>query len=118
MGTTYDQSDPTVGFLHPNSQLRHPQAQLFQDRDRLPKFNNRGEIIGINPRLYQRWMTEFPDMLEGDLVWNMVTDPTKYPAYGAKPLDSNSNIQSRAPVDLLMQGPQRVILHEVSGVFC
>ena len=90
----------------------------MRDTDRLPQYANRGEIIAINPRLWDMWLTQVPDQLSNPAFWDILTDPEKYTKFRAQPLTDQSPIDAVAPVDILMSTIQRLLLHEVSGVSC
>ena len=115
-GTTRSQQAKNIAFLLPDYPYNYPAAATYPDLDRLPQFANRGEIIAISPRLWSKWLTQPPDLLAIDSFWDKVVDPNQYGLYGAQRLDENSPVEAQAPVDMLMNNVQRLILHEVSDI--
>lgn len=92
-----------------------PSAFLIRDHDRPERFEKTGEILAVNPLLLEKWENDpYPDMLDTPITWEIATDRELYKDYNAVPANEPSDGTKCTPVDLLLQGPQPTLLHEVS----
>lgn len=92
-------------------------ALVIPNSYRLEQFVNNGEVLAINPQLYKTWKANFDkpnyqDLLDTDWAYTLATNELYYKIYDARPIPERS--EGKAPVDLLLEEPQRVLLHEVS----
>ena len=115
-GVEWNHLDPSISWLHPDATGTDPQALLYRDTDRDPAFNNRGEILSINPRSYAEWQKDPRNLLYRQYIWQIATNPSHYERFGARPTFPGDVENVRTPVDLLLMGPQQTILHEVSTI--
>ena len=103
----------TAEMLRPSNELALQGLTLI-DPHRLPTMAYRGETLHINP-VALKTSREWGDRIAKSQTYDVVTNPSNYAAYGAEPVGHGPLTTKLTPVDILTQGIETVLLHEVGG---
>ena len=99
----------------PDSKWSEMSAVTALDPQRLPGFEDRGEVIAINPEEFTLWKTNSLEHYENK-IWALGEDEEEYRSWGAQPVGENPDLKIKAPIDLVADNPLVILLHEVSYV--
>ena len=103
-------------FLSPGSH-KNAQAFVMLDNNRLPQFEKNGEVLAINPQLYDTWKTNLDrtgpvDFLATGWAYTQASVERYYRLFDTAPAPERDS--ELVPVDILLRDPQHILLHEVS----